>query len=124
MDPTQAHAFFDIKTLLSYQNVLVMLACWFVIQTLKRLGKDFWAGSVGQKLIVLMPHAVCQVAVWTTVKWQPDATVGERVVLGIVLAMGTANLHDIAKRLGLQGFLSVIGEKQTKLKPAGDPRDS
>ena len=125
MDPTTtthaAGAFFDLKNLLTYQNVLIVIAVWFVIQTLKRMFKSFWAGAVGQKLIVFLPMVLCQIAVWTTVSWQPDSTAGEKVVLGFVLAFLTAHAHDVLKRFGLHKYVPVLGEA-AKLK--GETRDS
>lgn len=115
MEPAST-TFFQLDHLLSYQNVLIVIAVWFVIQTLKRMFKSFWAGAVGQKLIVLLPMVLCQAAVWITLPWQPDTTIGERVVLGLVLAFLTAHAHDILKRFGLHEYVPIFGDKHTKLK--------
>jgi len=123
MDPTAAAAnaaFFDLKHLLSYQNVLIVIAVWFVLETLKVMFKDFWRDAIGQKLIVLMPMLLCQIAVWTTVAWQPTSTSGEKVVLGLVLAFLTAHAHDVLKRFGLQKYVPVLGGKLKDPTNAGE----
>jgi hypothetical protein len=111
---------FALSNLLSQQNVLIVVAAWFTLEILKTLFKSFWAGPIGQKLIVVMSVPICQIAVWTTVAWQPTATYGERVVLGLVLAAVTAKGHTIFKRFGLLKYLPVLG---VKLKENGTPRD-
>jgi hypothetical protein len=117
MDIAQAGAFFDLKNLLTYQNVLVVIAAWFILETLKKLAPDFWRGKVGQKLIVLMPMVICQALVWVTVTWQPETSPGERIVLGLVLAFLTAHAHDVLKRFGLHKYVPVLGQK---LKESSD----
>jgi len=118
MDPAPSpHAFFDLQHLLSYQNVLIVIAVWFVIQSLKRMFKDFFTTRLGQRLIVLLPMVLCQAAVWATVPWQPQSTLGEKVVLGLVLAFLTAHAHDVLKRFGLHAYVPVLGA-EAKLKGA------
>ena len=97
----EPHAFFDLKTLLTYQNVMVMLSSWAVIETAKKMFPPFFRSPVGLRILPALPMLVCLAGVWLTSSWQPDATVGERVTLGIVLGAGTANLHAILKRLGV-----------------------
>ena len=115
MDPETTAAavgtFFDLKKLFAYQNLMVVVGAWFVIETLKKAFTKFWRGAVGQKLIVFMPILVCEALIFATMKWQPDTTVGERVVLGLVLGMATAHPHDILKRMGLLKYVPVLGVK-------------
>lgn len=117
MDPTQtvthAGTFFDLQHLLTYQNVLVVMAAWFIIETLKKLVPEFWRSKIGSRVLVLMPMAVCQLLVWCTIAWQPEASWGERLMLGFVLGFLTAHAHDVLKRFGLHDYLPVLG---TKLK--------
>ena len=96
---------FNLNVLLSYQNVLVVIAVWFIIETMKRFAPAYWKGPMGSKLLVLMPMFWCQVAVWTTMSFQPATTPGQRTVLGFVLAFLTAHAHDVFKKLGLQSLL-------------------
>jgi hypothetical protein len=115
MDPTTqvaaVGAFFDLKHLLTYQNVLVVIAAWNIIEMFKRMAPDFWRSKFGARVLVLMPMLVCQALVWGTVKWQPAASWGERVLLGLVLAFLTAHAHDVLKRFGLHEYVPVFGRK-------------
>jgi len=110
MDASQAGAFFDLKNLLTYQNVLVIMGAWFIVETLKLMTPKFWLSKHGANLLRLMPMIVCQGLVWVTIKWQPDASVGERILLGIVLGGLTAHSHDILKQFGLQKYVPVFGK--------------
>lgn len=110
----QAAAFFQLESLLSYQNVLLILAAWNLIEVAKKLWPSFWRGKVGSKLLVLMPMLVCQALVWATARWQPESTWGEKLVLGLVLAFMTAHAHDVLKRFGLHEYIPFLG---VKLKP-------
>lgn len=103
--------FFRLENLLTYQNVLLVVAVWFVIETAKKLFRSFFQTTLGSRLLVLMPMALAQIGVWTTVPWQPASTTGEKVVLGLVLAFLTAHVHDIARRFGFQDLLPVIGQR-------------
>jgi len=104
--------FFELDHLLSYQNVLVILAAWSMIQTGKLLFPTFFASERGKKWLVLLPGILCQIAVWGTMRWQPDASVGERVVLGIVLATFTAHAHDVLRRFGISAYVPVLGQEK------------
>lgn len=111
MEPASAGAFFDLKHLLTYQNVLVCIAAWNLIELSKRLAPSFFRGPVGSRVLILMPMVFCQILVWATVPWQPESSAGEKIVLGLVLAFLTAHLHDILKRFGLQDYIPVFGKK-------------
>lgn len=106
----QANAFFELSNLLTYQNVLVIVAAWFVVTTLRKMAPAFFVEGVGEKLLPLMPILVCQILVWATVRWQPDASWGERVLLGLVLGALTANAHTILRRFGLQELIPGLRE--------------
>lgn len=115
----EPHAFFDLKSFLSYQNVMLMIACWGLITTAKKMAPAFFDGPIGSRLLPVLPMVLCQAGVWLTVTWQPDASVGERITLGIVLGMGTANIHSILKRLGVPVNLLQKGEQA----PAQDGKE-
>lgn len=123
MEPTvaAAGAFFDLKHLLTYQNMLIVMATWNVIELMKRLAPDFFRGKVGSKLLTLMPMIICQALVWITVKWQPESTPGEKIVLGLVLAFLTAHAHDVLKRFGLHEYIPVFGKKLHE--KSADPKE-
>jgi len=121
MEPTAPGAFFDLQNLLTYQNVLVVIAAWFVIETAKKIGPDFWRSKPGSRLLSLMPMTVCQALVWVTMPWQPDSTTGEKVVLGFVLGFLTAHAHDVLKRFGLHEYVPVLGRKLNPRPTDGEP---
>lgn len=103
-------AFFKLENLLSYQNVLVIIAAWFIVTTLRKMFPAFFVVGWGERLLPLLPAAVCQVLVWVTVRWQPDAEWGERVLLGLVLGALTSHAHSVLRRLGLQQFIPGLEE--------------
>lgn len=103
--------FFDLEHLLSYQNVLVIIAAWFAVITLRKMFPTFFKETVaGQRLLPVLPIVFCQAAVWITLSWQPTASWGERVLLGFVLGALTANAHTIFKRFGLHDYVPGIRE--------------
>jgi hypothetical protein len=94
-------AFFDLQNLLSYQNVLVIVAAWTIITTLRKMAPSFFTAGIGQRLLPLLPLVVCQALVWATMVWQPTSTVGEKILLGFVLGALTSNAHSVLRRFGL-----------------------
>lgn len=108
---THAGTFFELGNLLTYQNMLVIIGAWFIIETTKKMGGGFHKTTWGKRLLPLLPVIICEIMVWATVKWQPESTPGEKILLGLVLGACTANAHTIFKRFGLTDYIPVLGEK-------------
>lgn len=107
---SQAAAFFALENLLTYQNVLVIIAAWFAVTTLRKMFPRFFVERWGSRILPVLPAIVCQILVWATVQWQPEASAGERVLLGLVLGAFTANAHSILRRFGLQELIPGLRE--------------
>jgi len=102
---TEAGAFFELENLLTYQNVLVMIGTWVLVVTARKTAPKFFTDGFGKRLLPLMPLVFAQALVWATIRFQPDATVGERIILGIILGAIAANGHSVLKRFGLTGLI-------------------
>ena len=105
----QLASLFDLARLLSYWNVLLIVAIWTIIQTTRRALPSLLAdGKPLAKLLPLAPLIGCCIAVWIPGPWlEADDSAGQRIVLGVVLGALTANFHNIASKLGLHGFLRM-----------------
>ena len=113
----EPHAFFDLKNLLTYQNVLVIIGAWFVITTLRKMFDKFFTANPGKRLLPIMPILVCQAFVWLTVKWQPTSTWQEKILLGVVLGACTANAHTILRKFGLHDYIPGLRPGDKGFKP-------
>lgn len=113
------HGAFDMDALLSHWNVILIIAVWAGIQTIRRVLPNEWFDK-GRPLARLLPLAstvLCNIAVWVPGPWMdPDYTAGQRIALGTVLGFATANIHTIAARLGLHQLLRV--EADTRKLPS------
>ncbi len=100
--------FFQIDNLLAYENGLLIVAAWFLTELLSRVTKGV---TFVARLLPLVPTVICVALVFLTTEWQPEATDGERVILGVLLGMMTVNGHVLAKRWGLHDFLPFMRAK-------------
>lgn len=126
-----APAMFDIAKVLSQWNVLLMISVWFMIQTSRKILPStlFQDGALLSRLLPVAPVVMCNAAMWIPGPWiEPNMAGAQRVILGTVLGMGTANIHTIASRLGLASLIPVVGEtdplkKKSKKAPTPTPTD-
>jgi hypothetical protein len=112
-----AGAFFDLKNLLVYQNVLVIISSWFIITTLRKTFHGFFTDGLGRKLLPLMPIVTCEAMVWATIKWQPDSSTGEKILLGLVLGAMTANAHTVLRKFGLHDYIPGLKPGDKGFRP-------
>jgi hypothetical protein len=98
-----------LSLLLTPWNVLLMVAVWTIIQTVRRVAPSMFAhGTVLARLLPVAPVVLCQIAVWIPGPWVSEATTAmERVVLGTVIGACTSNLHAVLSKLGLQSILKL-----------------
>jgi hypothetical protein len=116
----QLAAIFDVNALLTHWNVLLIVAVWAGIQSVKRACPDEWfdAGKPLARLLPLAPLVVCSVAVWIPGPWlDPAETPAQKLILGVILGTVTSNFHTIASRLGLHSILGIEADTR-KLKPS------
>lgn len=118
---TEANALFDLTNLLSYQNVMVIIACWSLVVVARKAAPKFFDGTIGKGLLPIMPVMFGEGLVWATMSYQPDASVGERILLGIVLGTIAANGHTVLKRFGLHGLIPGLREGDRGMGEADEP---
>lgn len=107
METQNAGVLFELQNLLTYWNVLLVVAVWTVVQTIRGMFPG-WLSKGGKlaSVVPALPIVICSAAVWIPGPWlTSDASWGERVVLGVVLGALTANGHSIVKKTGLHNFL-------------------
>lgn len=101
---------FNLDILLSYQNILVVIAAWTLISILKKVVPEITKNKWGKRILPVLPVLVCEALVFATMAMQPDMHLAERALLGVVLGTLTANVHTIAKRFGLQDLVPALRE--------------
>jgi len=107
METQNAGVLFELQNLLTYWNVLLIVAVWSLVQTVRGISPQLF-GKEGKlhRVVPAMPMVACSAAVWIPGPWlEASASWGEKVVLGVVLGAITANGHSIVKRTGLQNLL-------------------
>jgi hypothetical protein len=122
--PMLTASIFDVNALLTHWNMLLIVAVWAGIQSVKRAMPDEWfdAGKPLARLLPLAPIAVCSVAVWIPGPWlDPSETAAQKLILGVILGTVTSNFHTIASRLGLHSIIGIEADtrklKKAKAKP-------
>lgn len=118
-----------MRLLTSEWNVLLMAAVWIVTALLEAVFPEhFENGRLAHRLEPVFPIALCVFcAVAIPGPWMPpNALLGQRVVLGIVLGAGSHSFISVAKRFGLTPFLASLMKKKKKRGPRegeGAPRE-
>lgn len=116
--------FLQLDNLLAYQNGLLVMAAWFITEIISRSTRGV---IVMQRVLPALPILVCEVLVFATTSWQPTATNGERMLLGVLLGALTVNGHMLAKKWGLQDLLPFMkeraqdGDGEAEVLEASDP---
>jgi hypothetical protein len=95
--------FFNLDNLMMPQNVALMVVSWALTELVSRATRS--SPFVKQHVLPLLPVAFCELFVFLTANWQPEATVGERALLGALLGTVTVWGHVAAGKAGLQKFL-------------------
>ncbi len=109
---------FNLDVLLSYQNVLVVIAAWTLITISKKVVPEFFSSQAGGRILPVLPVLVCEALVFATMSLQPEMFMGERALLGVVLGTLTANVHTLAKRFGLHDLVPALRDPEEKVAPA------
>lgn len=115
-----SHAVFELDRLLTHWNVLLVVAVWALIQSVRRTAPAHWFAKRAPlgRLLPLLPLLLCGAAVWIPGPWfKGDESVGEKVVLGIVLGALTANFAGIASRFGIAKVLRLDGGTAAPSEP-------
>lgn len=114
---TEAHTFFDLKNLLTYQNVLVIVATYSLVVMSRKVAPRFFVEGLGNRLLPVMPVIYSQGLVWATMSFQPTATIGERILLGIVLGAIASNGHSVLKRFGFNDIVPGLRDNDRGMGP-------
>ena len=81
------------------QNLLVMLACGVAMEAFKRgpITRDFAERPIGQALQYYAPIGWCWLALFLPIGLgNPEASVGSKIMLGLLLAALTTTVYDCA----------------------------
>jgi hypothetical protein len=90
--------FFNIDNLLMPQNMVVIMASWSLTEMFSRV---FKGAPFLDRVIIFLPLVFSLAIVFLTAERQPQATWGERVLLGTLLGTVTVWGHIAGKKTGL-----------------------
>lgn len=115
MEAQIAGVMFDLTKIFTYWNLLLIVGVWTLVRTLTKAFPSLVDKQhLANKVIAFLPITLCSGAMWIPGPWLPaEASIGEKVVLGLALGALTLNGDVIAKKIGLQKFLPDF----TKPKP-------
>ena len=136
MDPTTVThglgpGFFNTDNLLMPQNAMLMSLAWGLTEMASRGTRKMSKADLRELVLMLLPVLLCVFFVFLTANWQPQATTGERVLLGIALGVSTVFGHMFAKKTGLHDKLPLVkllmaepqdGSDDVSEKKAPDPK--
>lgn len=103
--------FFNTDNLLMPQNAMLMSLAWGLTEMASRGSRKMSKGDLRELTLMTLPAFLCLCFVFLTSNWQPHATTGERVLLGITLGVCTVFGHMFAKKTGMHDklpFLKII----------------
>lgn len=89
-----------IAIVLKPENLAVILGVWIVLTTAQRVLPELFAKPLVVRLLPLMPLVLCIAAMWMPGVAAPP-TVGERVLLGLILGFAVGFVHKLVKQTGL-----------------------
>ena len=129
MDPTPitglGPGFFNTDNLLMPQNAMLMSLAWGLTEMSSRTMRKMTSSDKRELVLMMMPVFLCTFFVFLTSNWQPHATTGERVLLGITLGVCTVFGHMFAKKTGMHDklpFLKIIMAEAKDEKNSSDPK--
>jgi len=106
------------KLLLSEWNVLLMAAVWVCTAIAERaFPTQFEKGRLINRLEPLFPIVACIIfATMVPGPWMPTegVTIGQKVILGVILGAGSHNFTAMAKRFGLTPFVAKLNASKRK----------
>jgi hypothetical protein len=111
--PEAAHhglgpGFFNLENMLSYQNGILIMAAWAITEMVSRATRKMSNADLRTSVLMIMPLLLCIAFVLGTSNWQPEATVGERLLLGSLLGSVTVWGHKIAKATGMHDKIPLL----------------
>ena len=105
------------KLLLSEWNVLLMAAVWICMSIAEHaFPMHFEKGRLVNRMEPMFPVMVC-VAFSTLIPgpWiPPETTLGQKLILGVILGAGSYNFTAMAKRFNLTPFVAKLGTKRRR----------
>lgn len=109
MNPTPTGvgpSFFNLDNMLAPQNVALIVVSWSLTELVSR--SSVGLPVVRVRLLPILPVVFCELFVFATAGWQPQATFGERVLLGALLGTVTVWGHMAAQKTGLHKLLPFM----------------
>lgn len=100
--------FFNTDNLMRPENLTLMVASWGVTEMASRSTRKMKAADLRESILMVLPLALCIVFVFATANWQPDATGGERFLLGCMLGIATVFGHNFAKASGMHDKVPLL----------------
>ena len=100
--------FFNTDNLLMPQNAMLMSLAWGLTEMASRGTRKMSKGDLRELVLMVLPVLLCIFFVFLTANWQPQATAGERVLLGIALGVSTVFGHMFAKKTGMHDKLPLL----------------
>jgi hypothetical protein len=117
--------FFNTDNLLMPQNAMLMSLAWGLTEMASRGTRKMSKGDLRELVLMGLPVLLCTFFVFLTANWQPHATTGERMLLGIALGVCTVFGHMFAKKTGMHDkipFLKVIMAEPQDEKNSSEPK--
>ena len=105
------------KLLFTEWNVLLMAAVWVLMAVAENaFPAHFEKGKIINRLEPLFPVVICLgFATLVPGPWMtPEATLGQKAVLGVILGAGAYNFAAMAKRFGFTPFVAKLAPKRRK----------
>jgi len=120
--------FFNTDNLLMPQNAMLMSLAWGLTEMASRGTRKMSKTDLRELVLMMLPVLLCVFFVFLTANWQPHATTGERVLLGIALGVCTVFGHNIAKKTGMHDKLPLVkllmAEPQDRSDVVGEKNSS
>lgn len=90
-----------ISTVLAYENLAVVVGCWIVITTAQRAAPEFFKRPIVARLLPIFPLVLCTAALWLPGVAQAAMSIGDKILLGLLLGFAVGHAHKIITQAGL-----------------------
>lgn len=89
-----------IAIVLAPTNLAIIVGVWVLLTTAQRVGPEVFARPLMVRLLPVLPLVLCIAALWLPGITAP-ATIGERVLLGLLLGAAVGHAHKLLVQTGL-----------------------
>jgi hypothetical protein len=106
-----------VTRLLTPQNIGMSAGLWLVLEMLRRLLPGLFQGGAFNRLLPILPETVGAAAYWLIPSLAaPNATLGERLLIGIVVGTGSSKVHKLISQSLLGKDSDIRAAKAAKAK--------